>query len=250
MIIYDRNGITVEFSEEKLKVTTAVLCAAVHQQEGILTAGERKWQFQQPEPILSVRVTETDNNGRSAPYVCLTLETASAAENWTLYPDLPFICTDRHPDGRIFRLPGRHIQITSVELVDKTDHHDSLVKTDVHSFYKRYNGRGNLFLLEDLDGVGIRELVIGAIRDAEEAPLIFEVWTLRREEPEPVLLAGEGERYFLLEGAPGVFAREAEGEEPLRRRAFRQGAFSAADVEAAPAAYRVPRYYPFVLYDP
>ncbi|MBQ3487887.1 MAG: hypothetical protein IJA71_06330 [Clostridia bacterium] len=106
------------------------------------------------------------------------------------------------------------------------------------------------FLLEDLDGDGIRELVIGAIRDAEEAPLIFEVWTLRREEPEPVLLAGEGERYFLLEGAPGVFAREAEGEEPLRRRAFRQGAFSAADVEAAPAAYRVPRYYPFVLYDP
>ena len=56
------------------------------------------------------------------------------------------------------------------------------------------------FLLEDFDGDGIRELLIGAIRNAEEEPLIFELWTLRRDEPELVLRAEEGERYFLLEG--------------------------------------------------
>jgi len=150
MILYDRNGITVAFSEEKLEITTAVMHIAVEQQDGTMTTGEKLWRFCQPEPILSAAVSEADNNGRSIPYVCLTLNTASGAENWTLYPDVPFICTDHHPDGRIFRLPARHIQITSVELVDKTDHHDSLVKTDVHQFYKKYTGRGNLFLLEDI----------------------------------------------------------------------------------------------------
>ncbi len=80
MILHNRNGITVDFSEGKLEITTAVIHMILQQQEGLLCAGEKQWQFQQPEPILSVRVTEADNNGRSAPYVCLTLETASAAE--------------------------------------------------------------------------------------------------------------------------------------------------------------------------
>ena len=110
---------------------------------------------------------------------------------------------------------------------------------------------GNVgFSLEDLDGDGVRELVIGAIRGAEESPRIFEVWTLCHEEPSLALRAEEGERYFLLEGEPGLFARETEEDPPLRRRSFRRGTFTAADVEAAPAAYRVPRYYPFFLYDP
>ena len=106
------------------------------------------------------------------------------------------------------------------------------------------------FLLEDFDGDGIRELLIGAIRNAEEEPLIFELWTLRRDEPELVLRAEEGERYFLLEGEDILFARETGEDPPLRRRAFRGGIFTAADVEAAPAAYRMPRYLPFWLYAP
>ena len=106
------------------------------------------------------------------------------------------------------------------------------------------------FLLEDFDGDGIRELLIGAIRNAEEEPLIFELWTLRRDEPELVLRAEEGERYFLLEGDTVLFARETGEDPPLRRRAFRGGAFTSADVEAAPVAYRMPRYLPFCLYDP
>lgn len=109
------------------------------------------------------------------------------------------------------------------------------------------------FLLEDLDGDGSRELVIGAIRGAEEEPLIFELWTATGEEPELVLCAGEGERYFLLEGESCLIAREAEGSDgapQLRRRAFRGGALSDGDVEAAPASYRAPRYYPFFLYTP
>lgn len=106
------------------------------------------------------------------------------------------------------------------------------------------------FFLEDLDRDGIRELLIGAIRNAQEEPLIFELWTLRRDEPELVLRAEEGERYFLLEGEEPLFARETGDGPPLRRRAYRSGAFTAADVEAAPVAYRIPRYLPFCLYDP
>jgi len=106
------------------------------------------------------------------------------------------------------------------------------------------------FLLEDFDRDGIRELMIGAIRNAEEEPLIFELWTLRRDEPELVLRAEEGERYFLLEGEEALFARETGDDPPLRRRAFRGGAFTATDVEAAPVSYRLPRYLPFCLYDP
>ncbi len=106
------------------------------------------------------------------------------------------------------------------------------------------------FRLEDLDGDGIRELLIGAIRNAEEEPLVFELWTLRRDEPELVLRAEEGERYFLLEGQPVLFARETGEDPPLRRRAFRDGIFTAADVEAAPVAYRTVKYLPFCLYDP
>ena len=67
---------------------------------------------------------------------------------------------------------------------------------------------------------------------------------------ELVLRAEEGERYFLLEGDTVLFARETGEDPPLRRRAFRGGAFTSADVEAAPVAYRMPRYLPFCLYDP
>ena len=106
------------------------------------------------------------------------------------------------------------------------------------------------FLLEDLDGDGVRELLIGAIRGAEESPLIFELWTLLQDEPRQVLRAEREERYFLLEGDAVIFARETGEDPPLRRRAYRGGAFTAADVEAAPIAYKVPKFMPFCLYDP
>ena len=104
------------------------------------------------------------------------------------------------------------------------------------------------FLLEDLDGDGWRELVIGAIRDAEEEPLIFELWTAAGEEPELVLCAGEEDRYFLLEGEPALIARETE--DALHRQVFLRGTLTGQDVEAGPGTYRVPRYFPFFLYAP
>jgi len=104
------------------------------------------------------------------------------------------------------------------------------------------------FLLEDLDGDGWRELVIGAIRGAEEEPLIFELWTAAGEEPELVLCAGEEDRYFLLEGEPTLIARETE--DALHRQVFLRGTLTGQDVEAGPGTYRVPRYFPFFLYAP
>lgn len=106
------------------------------------------------------------------------------------------------------------------------------------------------FLLEDLDGDGSRELLIGAIRGKEEDPLIFELWTAPEEEPELVLRAGEGERYFLMEGLPVQFARELPEEPTLRRAVFRNGTLTASDTQSKPGSYRSPRYYPFFLYAP
>lgn len=103
------------------------------------------------------------------------------------------------------------------------------------------------FLLEDLDGDGSRELVIGAVRGAQESPLIFEIWTAG-EEPTLILRAEENERYFLLEGTSCIIAKEEE--DSVRRRAFFRGELSSRDVDAAPASYWVPRYYPFFLYAP
>ena len=105
------------------------------------------------------------------------------------------------------------------------------------------------FLLEDLDGDGSRELVIGAIRGAQEEPLIFELWTAPGEEPELLLCAGEGERYFLLEGEPCTLVRALDEEAQLRHRVLLRGQLT-EDADVEPASYRVPKYYPFFLYAP
>ena len=84
--------------------------------------------------------------------------------------------------------------------------------------------------------------------DAEEEPLIFELWTAAGEEPELVLCAGEEDRYFLLEGEPTLIARETE--DALHRQVFLRGTLTGQDVEAGPGTYRVPRYFPFFLYAP
>jgi len=53
------------------------------------------------------------------------------------------------------------------------------------------------FTFMDLDGDGIWELIIGAIKNAERDPLIFEIWAL--EDGEPVMLAQSSfhNRYYL-----------------------------------------------------
>ncbi|MBQ8641523.1 MAG: alpha-galactosidase [Clostridia bacterium] len=152
MYIYDQMGIRIAFDGGILCIDSKVLTLRIDGNSGVMTADGCRWNFVQPEAILSVSAAEADNNGRSEPHVRLTLQTASGSENWTLFPDQPFICTDCHPDGRVFSLNTRHIQITSVELVDKTDYHDSLVKTEVHQYYKKHTARGNMFLLEDAPG--------------------------------------------------------------------------------------------------
>lgn len=57
------------------------------------------------------------------------------------------------------------------------------------------------FSLEDLDGDGFRELVIGAIRGREEDPVILEVWTAPAEEPRR-LVCSDRDRVFYLTDTP------------------------------------------------
>lgn len=70
------------------------------------------------------------------------------------------------------------------------------------------------FALEDLDGDGFSELIIGAVRGQGEDPQVFEVWTAPGEETVR-LLCGEPGKHYYLATAPGgstaVVCRELPG---------------------------------------
>ena len=53
------------------------------------------------------------------------------------------------------------------------------------------------FTFMDLDGDGIGELIIGAIKKAENDPLIFEIWALKNDEPVMLAQSGSHNRYYL-----------------------------------------------------
>jgi predicted small lipoprotein YifL len=53
------------------------------------------------------------------------------------------------------------------------------------------------FTFMDLDGDGIWELIIGAIKNAERDPLIFEIWALKNDEPVMIAQSGSNNRYYL-----------------------------------------------------
>lgn len=53
------------------------------------------------------------------------------------------------------------------------------------------------FTFMDLDGDGIWELIIGAIHNAEQDPLVFEIWALKNDEPVMLVQSGSHDRYYL-----------------------------------------------------
>ena len=53
------------------------------------------------------------------------------------------------------------------------------------------------FTFMDLDGDGIWELIIGAIQNAEQDPLVFEIWALKNDEPVMLAQSGSHNRYYL-----------------------------------------------------
>ena len=53
------------------------------------------------------------------------------------------------------------------------------------------------FAFADLDGNGIRELLIGAILGSDRDPLVFEIWTVRNGEPAMLAQSGSHNRYYL-----------------------------------------------------
>ena len=53
------------------------------------------------------------------------------------------------------------------------------------------------FTFMDLDGDGIWELIIGAIKNAEKNPLVFEIWALKNKEPVMIAQSGSHNRYYL-----------------------------------------------------
>ena len=73
------------------------------------------------------------------------------------------------------------------------------------------------FALEDLDGDGFRELIIGAIRGREEHPLVFEIWSGATAEPQRWLSSQPGDLCFLEQNPEGHWTAAREvgtGEEP------------------------------------
>ncbi len=53
------------------------------------------------------------------------------------------------------------------------------------------------FAFMDLDGDGSQELIIGAIQNAGKDPLVFEIWTLKANEPVMLAQSGARNRYYL-----------------------------------------------------
>ena len=53
------------------------------------------------------------------------------------------------------------------------------------------------FAFMDLDGDGIWELIIGAIKNAEQDPLVFEIWTRKDDAPVLVAQSDNHNRYYL-----------------------------------------------------
>ena len=65
-------------------------------------------------------------------------------------------------------------------------------------YYYSGNSLDNVgFTFMDLDGDGIWELIIGAIANAEQDPLVFEIWALKNDEPVLLAQSGTHNRYYL-----------------------------------------------------
>lgn len=66
------------------------------------------------------------------------------------------------------------------------------------AYYYEENALDNVgFAFIDLDGDNIQELIIGAIRNSEQHPLVFELWTLNNGEPVMLAQSGSRNRYYL-----------------------------------------------------
>ena len=66
------------------------------------------------------------------------------------------------------------------------------------AYYYEGNPLDNVgFALKDLDGDDVFELIIGAIKDAQNDPQVFEIWTLKDGNPVMLVQSGSRNRYYL-----------------------------------------------------
>ena len=66
------------------------------------------------------------------------------------------------------------------------------------AYYYEGNALDNIgFAFMDMDGDNIQELMIGAIKNAERDPLVFEIWTLKNGEPVMLAQSGSHNRYYM-----------------------------------------------------
>ena len=148
------SGVRIFWDKSRLEIETDVLKIVLSGNNGFLLSDGQKWRFFQPDKIMNVHVLREKRRRNCCFSVKLQYENGD--EIWHFYPGLPFLCSECHLDNRVFDLDSPHVQITSVELADKTDHRDSLVKESVHQYYNTYNSKGNMFLLEDyVNGRGL-----------------------------------------------------------------------------------------------
>ena len=66
------------------------------------------------------------------------------------------------------------------------------------AYYYEGNALDNAgFTLMDLNGDDVQELIIGAIRNAEQDPLVFEIWAIKDGEPVMLAQSGSRNRYYM-----------------------------------------------------
>ena len=94
------------------------------------------------------------------------------------------------------------------------DAYMSAEMSDMASYYYEGDALENMgYTFMDLDGNGVSELIIGVIQNAENSPLVLEIWTVKNDEPVKLVQSGSRNRYFLqhdTEADQWTVAYEAE----------------------------------------
>ena len=120
-----------------------------------------------------------------------------------IYLNNPFTRDITEYDGEVFeevRAVDGKIYLSNGAVIKQTNegkYFDNGLSA-LPAYYYEGNPLDNVgFGFVDLDNDGYWELIIGAIRNAEQDPLVFEIWTLKNGEPVMFAQSGSRNRYYL-----------------------------------------------------
>lgn len=157
----------------------------------------------QPEPSIATEPSASPTESTSSPHI----ETASTES--TQAPSLENTPTETEGGTECEGGDSSHfVEATYMQQIERyyaaiSNQWDESAYFDhemspLVAYYYDGNPLDNVgFTIMDLNGDNIQELIIGAIKNAEQDPLIFEIWTLNSGEPVMLAQSGSRNRYYM-----------------------------------------------------